>query len=145
MRDGAFVAPYLTLLPLEAGRRRRGLREVFDAPKWITRAGAPWRTAANDFTPRGAAYRQARRGKRQPVALTRVLHALRAAPYLASGRPPDPTAACFRRLARDYERLPKAATRLHYVAFGCLLPRRAIARRRSITRSSGPSSRRPRG
>jgi transposase len=30
-------------------------------------------------------------------------------------------AACFRRLARDYERLPEKVAGLHFLAFACLL------------------------
>ena len=106
MRDGAFVAPYLTLLPLEAGRRRRDLREAFDAPRWITRAGAPWRTAANDFPPRGAAYRPAWR-QLTAGCFEAQLHNLRAALCLASGRPPDSaahaSAVCARILTVDHK------------------------------------------
>jgi transposase len=35
-----FVAPYLTLLPLEAEQRRHDLREVFNALRWLVRSGA---------------------------------------------------------------------------------------------------------
>jgi transposase len=37
--EWASVAPYLTLLPLDAGQRRHDLREVFNALRWIARAG----------------------------------------------------------------------------------------------------------
>ena len=39
----SFVAPYLCLLPEDAVQRRHDLRAVFNALKWIVRAGAPWR------------------------------------------------------------------------------------------------------
>jgi transposase len=41
--EWAFAAPYLTLLPQTAGQRRHDLRAVYDALRWIVRAGAPWR------------------------------------------------------------------------------------------------------
>ena len=41
--EWAFVAPYLMLLPEDAGQRTHGLREVFHGLRWIVRAGAPWR------------------------------------------------------------------------------------------------------
>jgi Putative transposase of IS4/5 family (DUF4096) len=47
--EWAFVAPYLTLLPEDAGQRISSLREVFNGLRWIVRAGAPWR-----MMPKGA-------------------------------------------------------------------------------------------
>lgn len=47
--EWAFVAPYLILLPEDAGQRRHSLREVFNDLRWIVRAGAPWRMMPNDL------------------------------------------------------------------------------------------------
>ncbi len=41
-----FVAPYLCLLPQDAGQRVQDLRDIFDAPRWIARSGSPWRYVA---------------------------------------------------------------------------------------------------
>jgi len=41
--EWALVAPYLALLPEDAGQRRHDLREVFDGLRYIVRTGAPWR------------------------------------------------------------------------------------------------------
>src|SRR5438876_6021412 len=49
--EWAFVAPYLMLLPEDAGQRTHGLREVFNGLRWIVRAGAPWRMMPNDLPP----------------------------------------------------------------------------------------------
>ena len=49
--EWAFVAPYLTLLPEAAGQRRHNLREVFNAVRWIVRAGAPWRLLPTNSPP----------------------------------------------------------------------------------------------
>jgi transposase len=49
--EWGFVAPHLTLLPEEAGQRRHDLRAVFDALRWLMRAGAPWRLLPGDFPP----------------------------------------------------------------------------------------------
>ncbi|PXW92271.1 putative transposase of IS4/5 family DUF4096, partial [Sphaerotilus hippei] len=38
-----FVAPYLRLMDVNAPQRRHDLREVFNALRWLARAGAPWR------------------------------------------------------------------------------------------------------
>ena len=47
--EWAFVAPYLTLMTPEAPQRTHDLRAVFNALRWIVRAGAPWRLLPNDL------------------------------------------------------------------------------------------------
>jgi transposase len=47
--EWAFVAPYFSLLPEDAGQRTYSLREVFNGLRWIVRAGAPWRMKPNDL------------------------------------------------------------------------------------------------
>src|SRR5579883_141093 len=59
--EGALVAPYLTLLPEDAGQRRYPLREVFNALRWLVRAGAPWRLMPNDLPPWEMVYQQTQR------------------------------------------------------------------------------------
>ena len=59
--EWAFVAPYLTLLSRDAPQRRHDLRAVFDALRWLMRAGAPWRLLPGDFPPLHAVYDQAQR------------------------------------------------------------------------------------
>jgi transposase len=39
-KEWAFVAPYLALVREDAPRRTHDLREVFNALRWIVRAGA---------------------------------------------------------------------------------------------------------
>ena len=41
-----FVAPYLTLMRQDAPQREHSLRELFNALRWLARAGAPWRRSA---------------------------------------------------------------------------------------------------
>lgn len=59
--EGSFVAPYLTLMKEDAPQREHRLREVFNALRWLARAGAPWRMLPNDFPPGAAVYPQFRR------------------------------------------------------------------------------------
>ena len=48
-----FVAPYLALIDEQAPQRRHSLREVFNALRWLARAGAAWRQAAQRFAALG--------------------------------------------------------------------------------------------
>jgi len=90
--EWAFVAPYLALLPEDAGQRRHDLREVFNARRWIVRTGAQWRLLPHDLPPWPAVYQQARRWlaarcfEAQVDDLRLLLRAL-------AGRRPAPTAA----------------------------------------------------
>ena len=59
--EWAFVAPYLTLMTRDAPQRHHDLREVFNALRWIVRAGAPWRMLPTNFPPWEAVYQQTRR------------------------------------------------------------------------------------
>jgi transposase len=90
--EWAFVAPYLALVRQDAPQRAHDLREVFDALRWIVRAGAPWRMMPNDFPPWEAVYQQTQRWLAAGVFETMVRD-LREVLRLAQGRPPDPTAA----------------------------------------------------
>src|SRR5258708_32793769 len=59
--EWAFVAPYLTLLALDALQRQHGLRAVFNALRYLAHTGAAWRYVPGDFPPWAAVYQQARR------------------------------------------------------------------------------------
>jgi hypothetical protein len=41
--EWVFVAPYLALIRQDTPQRVRDLREIFDASRWLVRAGAPRR------------------------------------------------------------------------------------------------------
>ncbi len=71
--EWAFVAPYLTLLDPDAPQRRHDLREVFDALRWIVRAGSPWRMLPNDLPPWAAVHQQThnKRSAGSPPAASR--------------------------------------------------------------------------
>ena len=66
--EWAFVAPYLALVREDAPQRAHDLRRVFDALRWIVRAGAPWRMLPHDFPPWEAVYQQRRRGGLPPAS-----------------------------------------------------------------------------
>ncbi len=78
--EWAFVAPYLTLLPKNARQRRHELRAVFDAMRWLLRAGA--------------LYQQAQRWL-AAGCFEQLADDLRGVLRLASGRTPEPSAVIF--------------------------------------------------
>jgi transposase len=90
--EWALIAPYLTLLREDCRQRRHDLREVFNAMRWMVRAGAPWRLIPHDFPPWAAVHQQAQRWIAAGV-FEALVHDLRAVLRLASGRAPQPTAA----------------------------------------------------
>ena len=59
--EWSLVAPYLCLLPEDAGQREHPLREVFNGLRYIIKTGAPWRWMPNDLPPWAAVYQQAQR------------------------------------------------------------------------------------
>lgn len=89
-----FVLPYLTLMRLDAPQRDHDLRDVFDALRWMARAGAGWRLLPHDFPPWAAVYQQTQRWLKAGVFET-VAHNLRVLLRLAAGRAAEPTAAIF--------------------------------------------------
>jgi transposase len=90
--EWAFVAPYLTLVREDAPQRTHDLREVFNALRWIVRAGASWRMLPHDFPPWEVVYQQTRRWIAAGV-FEAMVHDLRALLRLASARTPEPSAA----------------------------------------------------
>ncbi len=109
--EWAFVAPYLTLLPEDAGQRRHELRAVFDALRWLMRAGAPWRLLPGDLPPWHAVYDQAQRWLAAGV-FEAMVHDLRAVLRLAQGRRPDPSAVVLD--ARTLQSTPESGARAGY-------------------------------
>jgi len=59
--EWAFVAPYLALLPEEAGQRRHDLREVFNGLRYVVKGGVTWRLVPNDLPPWEIVYQQTQR------------------------------------------------------------------------------------
>ena len=65
--EWAFVAPYLTLLPVTAKQREHNLREVFNGLRWVVRTGSPWRYLPHDLPPWAAVYQQTKRWSKAGV------------------------------------------------------------------------------
>ncbi len=109
--EWAFVAPYLALVREDAAQRGHNLREVFDALRWIVRAGAPWRMLPHDFPPWEAVYQQTQRCIAAGV-FGAMVHDLRAVLRFAQGRAPEPTAAVFD--SRTLRSTPESGHRAGY-------------------------------
>jgi transposase len=89
--EWAFVAPYLTLMSEDAPQRRHDLREVFNAVRWMVRAGAPWRMLPNDFPRWEAVYQQTHRWI-AAGCFEAMVHDLRVLLRWSAGRADQPTA-----------------------------------------------------
>src|SRR5215207_4571669 len=89
--EWAFVAPYLALVREDAPQRCHDLREVFNALRWIVRAGAPWRLLPTNFPPWEAVSQQTRRWLAAGVFET-MAHDLRMLLREAADRMPQPRA-----------------------------------------------------
>lgn len=109
--EWAFVAPYLTLMREDAPQREHALCEVFNALRWLARAGAPWRMLPNDFPPWHAVYDQAQRWFRAGV-FEEMVHDLRALLRMTSGRAPEPSAAILD--SRTLQSTPESGERAGY-------------------------------
>jgi transposase len=59
--EWSFAAPYLTLMTEDAPQRRYELREMFNALRWMARAGAAWRMLPTNFPSWQLVYQQTQR------------------------------------------------------------------------------------
>ena len=109
--EWAFVAPYLTLLPEDAGQRTYSLREVFNGLRWIARAGASWRMMPNDLPPWWVVYQQTQRWLAAGCFAARV-DDLRWLLREAQGRNRQPSAAIFD--SRTLQSTPESGGRAGY-------------------------------
>jgi transposase len=109
--EWAFVGPYLALLPEDAGQRRYAVREVFNALRWIVRAGAPWRLLPHELPPWPVVYQQTQRWI-AAGCFEALVHDLRAILRLAEGRAPEPTAVVLD--GRTLQSTPESGHRAGY-------------------------------
>jgi transposase len=109
--EWAFAAPYLALLRADAPQREHDLRDVFDALRWLVKAGCSWRLLPHDFPPWEAVYQQARRWV-AAGCFEAMAHDLRAVLRLAAGRAPSPSAAILD--GRTIQSTPESGGRAGY-------------------------------
>jgi transposase len=89
--EWAFCAPYLTLMKEDAPQREFPLREIFNAVRWMIRAGCPWRLLPTNFPPWQTVYQQAARWMKAQC-FEAMCHDLREILRLAMGKSPQPSA-----------------------------------------------------
>ncbi len=109
--EWAFVAPYLTLVPEDAGQRTYSLREVFNGLRWIARAGAPWRLMPNDLPPWYIVSQQTQRWLAADC-FAAIVDELRLLLREAQGRSRQPSAAIFE--SRTLQATPESGGRAGY-------------------------------
>ena len=126
------LRPLLRPQKPRTGRPARDHRTVINGILWVLRTGSPWRALPERYgswkTVSSRFYRWQRAG-----IWDRLLAAVQWEAD-AEGRLDwslhfvDGTVvrARFRRLAKDYERLPETVAGLHFVAFACLMLHRLI-------------------
>jgi len=89
--EWAFCAPYLTLMKEQAPQRKYELRGIFNALRWLVRAGCPWRMLPNDLPPWTAVQQQTQRWL-QAGCFEAIAHDLRLLLRLSAQRSGEPSA-----------------------------------------------------
>uniref|UniRef100_UPI002AB22417 IS5 family transposase n=1 Tax=Paraburkholderia tropica TaxID=92647 RepID=UPI002AB22417 len=89
-----FAAPYLTLMNKDAPQRRYELREMFNALRWIVRAGTSRRLLPNDFPPWEMVCQQTQRWI-QAGCFEAMINDLRSIIRVAQERRGQPSAVIF--------------------------------------------------
>jgi transposase len=109
--EWALVAPYLALVREDAPQRKHELREVFNALRWIVRAGSPWRLLPNDLPPWELVYQQTQRWI-AAGCFEALVHDLREILRLVAGRKPTPSAVILD--SRTLQSTPESGGRAGY-------------------------------
>jgi transposase len=106
--EWAFCAPYLTLMKAQAPQRKHELRAIFNALRWLVRAGCPWRMMPHDLPPWPAVQQQTQRWVRAGC-FENMAHDLRLLLRLAVQRSDAPSAAIFD--SRTLQSTPESGAR----------------------------------
>jgi transposase len=109
--EWVLIAPYLALLPEDAGQRTHALREVFNGLRYIIKTGAQWRQLPHDLPPWPAVYQQAQRWL-AAGCFDVLIDDLRAVLRAALGRSEQPSAAIID--SRTLRSSPESGTRGGY-------------------------------
>jgi transposase len=106
-----FLLPYLTLMRADAPQRDYGLRELFNAMRYVVRTGCQWRFLPHDLPPWTAVYQQARRWLQAGV-FEQITHDLRMIVRLVAEREAQPSATILD--GRTLQSTPESGSRAGY-------------------------------
>jgi transposase len=106
-----FCRNYLELMREDAPQREYSSRELFNAVRYLVRAGCPWRMLPHDLPPWTAVYQQTQRWM-QAGCFEAMAHDLRALIRLVSGRRAEPSAAVLD--GRTMQSTPESGARAGY-------------------------------
>ena len=107
----AFCAPYLTLMKEDAPQREYTMRALFNAVRYMVRAGCPWRMIPNDLPPWHTVHQQAQRWIKAGCFET-MAHDLRKMLRLLAQKQTQPTAVILD--GRTLQSTPESGSRAGY-------------------------------
>lgn len=106
-----FCVPYLTLMREDAPQRDYTMRQIFNALRYLVRAGCPWRMMPNDLPPWSTVHQQTQRWIKAGC-FEAMAHDLRRVLRLVADRNTFPTAAIID--ARTVQSTPESGHRAGY-------------------------------
>ena len=109
--EWAFCAPYLTLMKEDAPQREYTMRSLFNAVRYMVRAGCAWRMIPNDLPPWYTVHQQAQRWIKAGC-FEAMAHDLRKMLRLLSQKQPQPTAVILD--GRTMQSTPESGSRAGY-------------------------------
>ena len=109
--EWAFCAPYLTLMKEDAPQRIHSMRALFNAVRYMVRAGCAWRLIPNDLPPWTAVHQQAQRWIKAGC-FEAMAHDLRRLLRMLAERAADPTAVILD--GRTLQSTPESGERAGY-------------------------------
>jgi len=109
--EWAFCAPYLSLMKEDAPQRKHSSRRLFNALRYMIRAGCPWRMIPNDLPPWHAVYDQAQRWMKAGV-FEAMAHDLRKLLRMLAEKAAAPSVAIID--ARTVQSTPESGARGGY-------------------------------
>ena len=109
--EWSFCVGYLTLMKEDAPQRDYSSRELFNAVRYMVRAGCPWRMIPNDLPPWHTVHQQAQRWIKAGC-FEAMAHDLRAVLRLLANKEADPTAVILD--GRTVQSTPESGARAGY-------------------------------
>jgi len=109
--EWAFCAPYLTLMREDAPQREHSMRSIFNALRYMVRAGCPWRMIPNDLAPWYTVHQQTLRWI-QAGCFESMAHDLRKVIRLVAEKNGQPTAVILD--GRTIQSTPESGHRAGY-------------------------------